>query len=157
MSWQFWPLKGIVQPFELGSESRLIRSAVINWRTGKLFQCCESGSGSVRIRNFWPDPDPIRSRNEHFGSGFESGSEINQKKEPYIQAKITWFQRCGTVTIFYGSGSGSSSDFWKVMVPVPTFEKLCAGWWHTITYRCHRQLSVESAARDSPAKCRLFL
>jgi hypothetical protein len=30
-------------------------------------------------------------------------------------------QRCGTVTIFYGSGS----DFWKVVapVPVPTFEK----------------------------------
>ncbi len=26
-------------------------------------------------------------------------------------------QRCGTVPIFYGSGSGS--DFWKVMVPVP--------------------------------------
>jgi hypothetical protein len=34
-------------------------------------------------------------------------------------------QRCGTVTIFYGSGSGS--DFWKFMVPVPvpTFEKCC--------------------------------
>ncbi len=33
-------------------------------------------------------------------------------------------QCCGTLTIFYGSGSGS--DFWKVMVPVPvpTFEKL---------------------------------
>jgi hypothetical protein len=31
-------------------------------------------------------------------------------------------QRCGTLTILYGSGSGS--DFWKVMVPVPTFEKL---------------------------------
>ncbi len=35
-------------------------------------------------------------------------------------------QCCGTVTIFYGSGSGS--DFWKVMVPVPvpvlTFEKV---------------------------------
>ncbi len=30
-------------------------------------------------------------------------------------------QRCGTVTIFYGSGSGSY--FWKVMVLVPTFEK----------------------------------
>jgi hypothetical protein len=31
-------------------------------------------------------------------------------------------QHCGTVTIFYGS----SSDFWKVMVPVPvpTFEKV---------------------------------
>ncbi len=35
-------------------------------------------------------------------------------------------QRCGTVTIFYGSGS--CSYFWKVIVPVPvpvpTFEKL---------------------------------
>ncbi len=29
-------------------------------------------------------------------------------------------QRCGTVTIFYGSSSGS--DFWKVLVPVPNFE-----------------------------------
>ncbi len=29
-------------------------------------------------------------------------------------------QCCGTVTIFYDSGS----DFWKVMVSVPTFEKL---------------------------------
>ncbi len=27
-------------------------------------QCC--GSGSVRIRNFWLDPDPIRIRNKHF-------------------------------------------------------------------------------------------
>jgi hypothetical protein len=38
-------------------------------------QCCGSGSGtgSVRIRNFWPDP--VRIQNEHFGSGFESGSE----------------------------------------------------------------------------------
>jgi hypothetical protein len=31
----------------------------------------------------------------------------------------TW-QCCRTVTIFYGSGS----DFWKVMVPVLTFEKV---------------------------------
>ncbi len=37
---------------------------------------------------------------------------------------LGWQQCCGTVTIFYGSGSGS--DFWKVTVPVPvrTFEKL---------------------------------
>jgi hypothetical protein len=59
-------------------------------------QCCGSGTGSVRIRKFWPDPDPIRNRNKHFGSGFESGSETgsekNQKKEPYIQAKkVRWF------------------------------------------------------------------
>jgi hypothetical protein len=35
-------------------------------------------------------------------------------------------QCCGTVTIYYGSGSSSGSDFRKVMVPVPvpTFEKL---------------------------------
>ncbi len=83
-----------------------------------MMQCCGSGSGSVRIRNFWPDPDPIRNRNKHFGSGFgsgfrirfririsdpvsdpdfesgfESGSEINKKKELYIQAKIRWFHR----------------------------------------------------------------
>ncbi len=29
-------------------------------------------------------------------------------------------RRCGTLTIFYGSGS----DFWKVTVPVPTFDTL---------------------------------
>jgi hypothetical protein len=48
----------------------------------------------IRIRKdpkLLPDPDPIRKRNKHFGSRFESGSEINQKKEPYIQAKIRWF------------------------------------------------------------------
>ncbi len=39
-----------------------------------------------------------------------------------ITDKVPYIQRCGTVTIFYGSGS----DFWKIMVPVlvPTFEKL---------------------------------
>ncbi len=43
-----------------------------------------------------------------------------------LQVQIFWniwkYQCCGTVTIFYGSGS----DFWKVMVPVPvpTFEKV---------------------------------
>jgi hypothetical protein len=31
---KFW-VKGIVQPFELGSETRLIRSAVINWRPAR--------------------------------------------------------------------------------------------------------------------------
>ncbi len=38
--------------------------------------------------------------------------------------KVVQYQCCGNVTIFYGSGSGS--DFWKVMVPVPvpTFEKV---------------------------------
>jgi hypothetical protein len=34
-------------------------------------------------------------------------------------------QRCRTVSIFYGSGS----DFRKVIVPVPTFEKLCFRFW----------------------------
>ncbi len=67
--------------------------------------------GSVRIRNFWPDPNPIRNRNKHFGSGFES--EMNQKKEPYIQAKIRWFHtiiptyltftRCCTLGVESGS------------------------------------------------------
>ncbi len=38
-----------------------------------------------------------------------------------------FIQRCGTVTIFYGSGS----DFWKVMVPVLTFEKL----WFRFRFR----------------------
>jgi hypothetical protein len=37
-----------------------------------------------------------------------------------IRDPVFRIQCCGTVTICYGSGS----DFWKVMVPVPTFEKL---------------------------------
>jgi hypothetical protein len=54
-----------------------------------IWQCCGSGSGngSVRIRNFWPDPDPIRNRNKHFGSGFETGSEINQRKGVFFSGK----------------------------------------------------------------------
>jgi hypothetical protein len=40
------------------------------------------------------------------------------------------------------------------MVSVPTFGKLWAGWFHTIRHIGHRQLSVESAARDSPAICK---
>ncbi len=52
------------------------------------------------------------------GGGHLSGEEF--------MASGQCFQCCGTVpvTIFYGSGSGS--DFWKVMapVPVPTFEKV---------------------------------
>jgi hypothetical protein len=45
-------------------------------------QCCgsRSGTGTVRNRNFWPDPDPIRIQNKHFGSGFESGSKTNLSK-----------------------------------------------------------------------------
>ncbi len=36
--------------------------------------------------------------------------------------RVPGHQCCGTVTIYYGSGSGS--DIWKVAVPVPTFAKL---------------------------------
>jgi hypothetical protein len=32
------PFKGIVRPFELVDETRLIQSTVINWRTGKFFK-----------------------------------------------------------------------------------------------------------------------
>jgi hypothetical protein len=37
-----------------------------------------------------------------------------------LRREVPEISGCGTVTIFYGSGS----DFRKVMVPVPTFEKL---------------------------------
>jgi len=43
--------------------------------------------------------------------------------DPIVALFMGSSQCCGTVTIYYGSGS--CSDFWKVMVPVPTFEK----WW----------------------------
>ncbi len=52
-----------------------------------------------------------------------SGSQvpyIRLLKVPSHQIRSAWKQCCGTVIIYYGSGS----DFWKVMVPVPTFEKL---------------------------------
>ncbi len=39
-----------------------------------------------------------------------------------IMQACAW-QCCGTVTIFYGSGS----DFWKVMVPVPTVDSYGSG------------------------------
>ncbi len=35
----------------------------------------------------------------------------------------------GTVTIFYGFGSGPGSEFWQVTVPVPSFDKLRLGFW----------------------------
>jgi hypothetical protein len=38
----------------------------INYRTNTFTQCCGSGSGTGRIRNFWPDPDLIRNRNKGF-------------------------------------------------------------------------------------------
>ncbi len=50
-----------------------------------LFNC-----GSVRIRNFWQDPDPIRNRTKHFGSGFESGSETRSEINQKI-ARVLWF------------------------------------------------------------------
>ncbi len=33
------------------------------------------------------DPDPIRNRNKHFGSGFETGSEKNRKKNLIFRLK----------------------------------------------------------------------
>jgi hypothetical protein len=50
---------------------------------------------------------------------------------PGNRVTVPLMQCCGTVTIFYGSGSGS--DFWKVMVPVPTFEKL----WFRFRFQLH--------------------
>ncbi len=112
----------------------------------RIQQCCGSGSGtgSVRIRNFWPDPDPIQNRNKHFGSRFESGfetgsetgSEIQKKKEPYIQAKI----RCFHTIIHISVGH------W--------INRYCIAKIYRI---CHRQPSVESAARDSSSICRRVL
>jgi len=43
-------------------------------------------------------------------------------KERGVLSSMAWQQRCGTVTIFYCSGSGSY--FWQIMFPVPTFEKV---------------------------------
>ncbi len=47
---------------------------------------------------------------------------INRSVQYLYTITKTFLQRCGTVTIFFGSCSGS--DFWKIMVPVRTFEKV---------------------------------
>jgi len=102
------------------------------WSPNKLSrstQCCGSGSG--RIRNFWPDPDLIQNRNKHFG--FETGSEIKKKKELCIQAKIRWFHSIIHISVGHWINSYCITMIYSI---------------------CHRQLSVESAAGDWPAKCR---
>ncbi len=47
-------------------------------------------------------------------------------------------QLCGTVAIFYGSGS----DFWTVMVPVPTFKKL---WFRFLLLKTYSSGSGSSS------------
>ena len=73
-------------------------------KTREFQQCCGSGTGSVRIRNFWPDPDPIRIRNKHFGSGFESGSESGSKtnlsKGVLFKAKKGNFRQLWNISTF---------------------------------------------------------
>ncbi len=60
-------------------------------------------------------------RNWGFSSYFCLMIEGSESVSHTNASRRTQNQCCGTVTIYYGSGS----DFWKVMVPVPipTFEK----------------------------------
>jgi hypothetical protein len=67
-----------------------------------------SESGSRRPKNMW-----IRIRNTAYRYG---ALESNRKH--------TYRQRCGTVIIFYGSGSDLRKVMVPVPVPVPTYEKL---------------------------------
>jgi hypothetical protein len=49
-------------------------------------------------------------------------SFLSDRIKNFFLSATEWrMQCCGTVIILYGSCSGS--DFWKVMVPVPTFDK----------------------------------
>ncbi len=74
------------------------------WIRGSVIQCAEE---RIRIK---------MSRIRYTEKGISLWYEENMIK--------SFKQCCGPVTIFYGSGSGS--EFWKVMVrvPFPTFEKL---------------------------------
>ncbi len=67
------------------------------------------------------------------GCGGGSGSALDGRRQAVVHPPAQqnnrisfspFVQCCGTVTIFYSSGCGSGYDFWKVMVPVPTFDKL---------------------------------
>jgi hypothetical protein len=59
-------------------------------------QCCGSGSGSVRIRNFWPDPDPIRIRNK----SVKRSLIFRPKKDNFRQLwNISSFSRKNLITI----------------------------------------------------------
>ncbi len=107
----------------LKKRKTLKNKMVASWRSRTKIAGSGSGSGSIgqRLRSADPDPyqnvtDPQYCMPEY--KIFVKGFEIKDKFTP----------RCGTVTIFYGSGSvrfwllksyGSGSDFWHITVPVP--------------------------------------
>jgi hypothetical protein len=101
-----------------GKEQRLIVPRVLLWPTSFFhrgvdcrMQCSRLRAGCRLGLPFIGSAHYIRTPKLAKGHQKEIGTSCQN-------------QCCGTVTIFYGSGSGS--DFWKVMVPVPipTFEKV---------------------------------
>jgi hypothetical protein len=80
----------------------------------------KNGSG---IRDKHPDPQNCKMLQKWFLQNLLCYMHITTLQIQRL--KIVWIvsdrpQRCGTVAIFYGSGS----YFWKVMVPVPLVKKL---------------------------------
>jgi hypothetical protein len=75
-------------------------------------------------------PSPLKLRSTSIATfkrdqiNYSCKERLESDRIPVVCFTNTLVQRYGTVTIFYGSGSGS--DFGKVMVPVPvpTYEKL---------------------------------
>jgi hypothetical protein len=73
-----------------------------------LHRGSESGSSSQRLGSADPDPDPCQNvmDPQHWFLQLLPCCSII-----LTQLHIPSFQCCGTVTIYYGSGSGSGSDF----------------------------------------------
>ncbi len=78
--------------------------------------------------------EKIRKKTQFGQQNLEQFLQILQSRQSQEILGPDWLQRCGIVTIFYGSGS----DFWKVMVPVPTFEKL----WFRFRFLLLKKITV---------------
>ncbi len=122
-------------------------------------QCCGSGTGSIMIRNFLPDLDPIRIRNLHLGSEFESMNQIliQIRIRFRIQIRIRIWN-----SLFAGSGSESRSEIkFLICNTAPNFlrfldtgtdlEKIWKRIWHLYFFKkkcCGRELLVSDIVMD---------
>ncbi len=89
-------LKGIVRPFELAGETRLIRSTVINWRPGKFFLKFKiSREKHKTIKDFW---DGFVQSKWLTGACHSPGKSIKKNTINYglPQAGITRPRKMGT-------------------------------------------------------------
>ncbi len=101
----------IAKPYQLNIKQR----SCTNVNSPYQRKCCTNWVGHLYQSLLWG-----QSPNLYFFK------EPRSRFPGSLKAVLRSGQCCGTVTIFYGSGSCSGSYFWKVMVPVPapTFEKV---------------------------------